>query len=241
MADDIGELTQEEYLKRAAQQQQLSELEKGAQEAPKEEEKKEEKKEKSFLRKAFDLTYLTAASVGTTMLSSAFLGPLGFIVGGAFAGGGLIGSMVKGAKSVYESITDFLKTYSAVNAILAPMIWLGNVTFPIAGAIGSKIAGTVGAIATKSAYSLTAYNMAFTAQYKAAHHLVENYGNPIGITKTLKENYWPTVYRFGTGFSPGYVLAANGLDSIMGVPVFAANAVPMGIYNGINPIGEKKK
>ena len=101
MADDIGSLTEQEYQRRIAEQQQLSELEKNAQEAPKQEEN-EGKKEKGFFRKAFDLAYLSGAAIGTTFLSSAFVGPLGYLVGAAFPGGGLIGSMIKGVKYAYE-------------------------------------------------------------------------------------------------------------------------------------------
>jgi len=204
------------------------------------EKKVTKEKKKGFFRKAFDFTYLTGAAIGATLVSSAFLGPLGFIVGGAFGGGGLVGTMIKGDKTVYDSVTDFLKTYASVNAVLAPMVWLGNATYPIVGKVGSKIAGGIGAMVAKTTYAVTAYNAMFVAHFKAAYHLVDNYMNPKGITKTVKENYSALTKRIGAFLSVPYALSANGINSIMGMPVFAPAGVAFGLYNSMNPIGGKK-
>ena len=203
--------------------------------------------EKGVIGKFFDYVYLGAVAIGTTLLSTAMTGSLGIIVGSAFAGGGVIGSMIKGEKSFHSLTTNFLKTYSAINAVIGPMVWLGNATYPAVGAFGANIASSlggspaIGAIAARSAYAVTAYNAAFIASFKGAGHLVENYLNPIGIMDSINDNYWPLTKRIGMGFAPGYILAANGIPDLFGVPTFALNAVPAAAYNNMYPLDEKEK
>ena len=202
------------------------------------------KESKGFIRKAFKLGFLGAAAVAATALGIATVGITAPLVAGAFAGGGMLGSLFNKNKSMYESITDGLKTYSAVNAVLYPLIGLANATYPVVGALGSSLAGPVGSFAAKSAYALTAYNAAFLASFKAAEHLLDNYLNPMGITKAVTDNFGPFAKRIALGFSPAYILSANGISELalagMQVPVFALNAFPLGAYNAANPLPEKK-
>lgn len=198
--------------------------------------KDKEEEKKGFFRKAFDLMYLTGAAIGTTALSSAFVGSTGFFIGGALAGGGLIGSMIKKGKSMYEMVTDSLKTYSALNMIISPIVYLGNATFPIAGALGGKVAGVVGEMVSRTAYAVTAYNTLFTVKLRAAYHLVGNYLSPKGITKSVKKDLWPFLKRSGLGLSSGYHLLANGVPSMLGVPSMAYSVLPFAAYNAAYPI-----
>ena len=209
------------------------------------EQKVKKEENKGVIRKFFDYAYLGAAAVGTTIWSTATTGSLGMVVGIAFAGGGWIGSVLKRGKSFHSLATDFLKTYSAVNLIISPLVWLGNVTYPAVGAFGANVASslgsspTIGAIAARSAYAVTAYNAAFIGAYKGANHLVSNYFNPIGLIDGITDGYWPLTKRVGMGFAPAYILAANGVSNIFGIPTFAWNAVPVGAYNNAYPLDEK--
>ena len=196
-------------------------------------EKVEDKESKSFAQKALRLGFNAVTAVATTALSVATVGPLGVLVGSAFAGGGLIGNVLKG-KPFFESLVDSLKVYSGVNAVIQPMSWLGNSTFPLipnASFIGK---------AARALYASTLYNAVFVASYRGATHLVDNYLNPIGIINSISDNFRNEYKRIGRGFFPAYALDANGIANIMGIPTFAWNAFPLGFYNAINPVKNPK-
>jgi len=198
------------------------------------EDKVQDKESKSFAKKAFRLGFNAAAAVATTALSMATVGTVGPIVGAALAGGGLIGHLIKG-KSLYESTVDALKAYAAVNAVIWPIVALGNATFPL---IPNE---TIIGKAARTLYASTLYNAAFVGAFRGAAHLVDNYLNPIGITKTIKDNFYNEWKRIGLGFLPGYALDANGITKLMGLPTFAVNAFPLGLYNAVNPVPVAKK
>ena len=84
-------------------------------------------------------------------------------------------------------------------------------------------------------YASTLYNAAFVGAFRGATHLVDNYLNPVGIVKSIKDNFYNEWKRIGLGFLPGYALDANGITNIMGLPTFALNAFPLGLYNAIKP------
>ena len=137
---------------------------------------------------------------------------------------------------------DFIKKAFKLgfNVILNPIIKLGEITYPIFGYLGSKIAGGIGSIVSRSVYALTAYNAAFVGLFRGAEHLLDNYLNPKGIAKTVKDNFYNTWKRIGAVFAPGYLLTANGIHDIFGVPAFAANALPVGYINTAYPIPRGK-
>ena len=226
-----------------------SELEKKAkEEAEKLEQKKKaeeekkikepEKKEKGFLEKIVDVAYHAAIGVGATALGLATAGVAAPIISGAFGGGFLIGNLItkkKHNKPLYEIVNESLRIYSVVNAILHPMILLGDVTFPLIN--NATLLGK----AARAAYAIGPYNMAFLTLFKTGDHLVKNKFDLEGIGKSVKDNWVPMYKRFAWGFAPALALASNGITSIAGYPTFAYNALPLGIYNGINPPGPKKK
>ncbi len=199
--------------------------------------KHEEPKQQTLLDKIFDLAYHGAIAVGTTALGLATAGIAAPLVGGAFAGATLLGSFFskKEKPSLYERVTSALRTYSVVNAILQPMVLLGNATYPLIN--NATLLGK----AARAAYAIGPYNMAFLTAFKAGDHLIQNKFDFNGFGKSVKDNWVPMYKRFAKGFSPGLVLSANGIASIAGYPVFALNALPFGLYNGINPPGPKKK
>ncbi|MBN1157178.1 hypothetical protein JXA85_06145, partial [Candidatus Woesearchaeota archaeon] len=117
----------------------------------------------------------------------------------------------------------------------------GNLTYPVIGGLGAKVAGGIGSFIAKSIYSLTGYNAAFNALFKGAEHLQDNYLNPGGIRKSIANNYRNVYSRVQKIFAPAYLLTANGINTIAGLPTFALNALPLGYYNSIKPpVGEKK-
>ena len=194
------------------------------------EEKVKDKESKGFIKKAGRLAWKLGMAAATTALSVATVGTLGIAVGGAFATGGLIGNLAKG-KSFYESLDTAMTTYSAVNAIIYPMVWLGNATFPLINnaALGGKI--------LRGIYASTAYNAAFIGTFNAASHLVDNYMNPNGIWKSVKKDFWRDWATIGLMFSPFYYMAANNISAISlyhpsigynSAPTFAVGAVPTG-------------
>ena len=213
------------------------------------EHKVNDKNSKSFMRKAFDMTFNLAMAAGTTALGYLTVGPAAPIVSAAFGGGGLIGALWKKKETgrpLDDILNSALKTYSAVNTVFYPMTLLGNATYPAAASAGSALLGSqYGSFIGRSAWALTGFNMAFVAAFKAAYHLYENKLNPQGIGKSIADNFVPFATRIGTVFAPGYILAANGIpDLSLGgykVPTFAVNAIPTGIYNELNPPGQKKK
>lgn len=196
------------------------------------------KESKGFLAKALDLGYHLAMGIATTALGLATAGITAPIVAGAFAGGNLIGGFFakkENKPSLYERVTSALRIYSVVNAILSPMIWLGDVTYPLIN--NATLLGK----AARVAYAVGPYNMTFLTAFKAGDHLVKNKFDTTGMGKSIKDNWVPMYKRFAIGFSPGLALSANGIASIAGLPTFAYNALPLGIYNGINPAGQEKK
>ena len=197
------------------------------------EDKVNSKESKGFMKKAFRLGFKLAVAGATTALSLSTVGTLGVLVGGAFASGGAIGNLVKG-KSLFETVDKALTTYSSVNAVIHPIVWLGDATFPLIPnvTIGGKIA--------RALYASTLYNVAFLGSYKGATHLIDNYFNPVGITKSITNNFYNEYTRIGLGFLPGYALAANGVNSILGLPTFAWNALPLGFYNSVKPYKTEK-
>ncbi len=201
------------------------------------EKQKEEPKKPTLLDKVFDFGYHAAMAVGATALGLATAGTAAPIVAGAFAGGGLIGSFFskKEKPSLYERVLSSLRVYSVVNSILHPMVLLGNATYPLIN--NATLLGK----AARALYGVTLYNMTFLTSFKAGDHLIKNKFDFKGIGKSIKDNWVPMYKRFALGFSPAYVLTANGIASIAGYPTFAVNALPLGMYNGINPPGPKKK
>lgn len=204
------------------------------------EDKVEDKESKGFISKAFKLGFLGAATVGSTLLGLATAGITAPIIGGALAAGGIAGGIKKG-KKFYDVVKKAMIDYSAVNMVINPMIKLGEMTYPIFGYIGSKIAGGIGSIVSKSLYALTAYNAAFVGLFRGAEHLLDNYLNPKGLVKSVKDNFYNSWKRIGAAFAPGYLLTANGIHNILGVPVFAANALPTGYINAAYPIPRARK
>lgn len=202
------------------------------------EKQKEEPKKPTLLDKVFDFGYHAAMAVGTTALGLATAGTAAPIVAGAFAGGGLIGSFFskkENKPSLYERVLSSLRVYSVVNAILHPMVLLGNATYPLIN--NATLLGK----AARALYGVTLYNMTFLTSFKAGDHLVKNKFDFKGIGKSVKDNWVQMYKRFAIGFSPAYALTANGITSIAGYPTFAYNALLIGMYNGINPPGPKKK
>lgn len=213
------------------------------------EDKVQDKESKGFIRKAGRLAWKLGVAAATTAFSMWALpligasASLGIAVGGAFAGGGMIGNLARG-KSFYDSLDGALTTYSSVNAVVPPMVLLGDLTFPLIP--NETLAGKL----IRGLYATTAYNAAFVGSYKAGTHLVDNYLNPVGITKTVKEGFPGLWFRVGLLFSPFYYMAANNITNLafsnfyvpkltaQGIvpqyvsqftaPTFAAGALPVG-------------
>ena len=146
-------------------------------------------------------------------------------------------------KVEYKESKDFIKKAFKLgfNVILNPIIKLGEITYPIFGYLGSKIAGGIGSIVSKSLYALTAYNAAFVGLFRGAEHLLDNYLNPKGIVKAVKDNFYNAWKRIGMVFAPGYLLTANGIHNIFGINAFAANALPAGYINAAYPVPQARK
>ncbi len=203
------------------------------------EDKVEDKESNGFIKKAFKLGFLGAATVGSTLLGLATAGISAPIIGGALAAGGIAGGIKKG-KKLYEIVKKAMTDYSAVNIVLNPMVKLGEATYPVFGYLGSKIAGGIGSIISKSLYALTAYNAAFVGLFRGAEHLLDNYLNPRGLANTVKTNFYNGWKRIGQVFAPGYILTANGIHDIFGINTFAANALPAGYINTAYPVAQAK-
>ena len=207
------------------------------------EDKVNDKQSEGFVKKAFKIGWKLGMAAATTALSVPLVGTLGVAVGGAFAAGGLIGNLARGS-SVYESISKSLTTYSAVNAVIYPMVWMGNATFPLIS--NFDLAGKV----MRGIYASTLYNAAFVGTFNAASHMVDNYLNPIGISKTIKKNFFRDFWQIGLFFSVPYYMAANNIAGLSlyhpsigysTAPTFAAGAVPAGFaHSCLNPINAKK-
>ena len=213
------------------------------------EEKVKDGESKGFMKKALNLGWKFGMAAATTSLGIAALpalgasATLGIAVGGAFAAGGAIANIVSG-NSLYEIISTALTTYSAVNAIISPMVWLGDQTFNLI-----PNATLVGKIA-RGIYASTLYNAAFVGSYNAAEHLVNNYLNPVGMGKAVADAFPNKWMQVGLLFSPFYYMAANNIGNIafsnfylpnftsqgiipqyanqFAAPTFAAGALPVG-------------
>ena len=198
------------------------------------EEKVKDKESKGFIRKSLKLGWKLGMAAATTALSLSTVGMTGIFVGGGLAAGGAIGGLIK-KDSLYNIASDALTIYSGVNAVIWPIVALGNATFPLID--NSTLLGK----AARTLYATTAYNAAFVASDRAAEHLVDNYMNPKGITKTISDNFYNKWKRVGLGFLPGYALVANEVPTLFGISHFAYNAVPYGIYDKLKPLPEPKK
>ncbi len=235
--EELEKKTKKEYGKLSEEEKRKA-AEKQKAEAKKEEiADKVKEKGKSFFDKVFDFAYHGAMAVATTALGFTTAGIAAPLIGGAFAGGGLLGSFFskKEKPSLYERVLSAFRTYSVVNAILSPMVALGNATYPLIN--NATLAGK----ALRTAYAVGPYNMAFLTSFKTGDHLIKNKFDLTGLGKSIKDNWVPMYKRFAWGFAPGLALSANGIGSIAGYPVFALNALPLGLYNGINPPGLKEK
>ncbi|MBI4452304.1 hypothetical protein HY637_02665 [Candidatus Woesearchaeota archaeon] len=192
------------------------------------EDKVQDKESKGFMRKAGRIAWKLGMAAATTALSMYTLPLLGasatfgIWVGSAFAGGGAIANLAKG-ESVYNSIDKGLTTYSAVNAVISPMVWLGNLTFPLIP--NEELSGKI----LRGLYASTLYHAAFVTQFKAASHLTDNYLNPIGITKTIGDGFGETWFKVGLLFSPFYFMASNGLTQIAFQNFYVPKLTPYGI------------
>ena len=185
------------------------------------------------MKKALKLGFNLAVAGATTALSISLVGNLGILVGGAFAGGGAIGNIIK-RKPLIDTVNEALTVYSAVNAVIHPLVWLGDVTFPLIP--NETILGKI----ARGVYASTAYNAVFLGGYRGATHLIDNYFNPIGITKSIKDNFYNWYQRIGLGFSPWYALDANGIKTLFGLPTFAVGAPIVGFYNAVKPVKTEK-
>ena len=194
------------------------------------EDKVQDKESKGFIKKAGKLAWKLGMAAATTALSVSLVGTLGVVVGGAFAAGGLIANLARG-KSLYDSVDGALTTYSAVNAIIYPLVWIGDATFPLINN------ATTGGKLLRGLYASTAYNAAFVGAFRGAGHLVENYLNPKGIWNAIKKDFWKDWAVIGAMFSPFYYGAANNIAQLTmyhpwtgynAAPIFAAGAVPVG-------------
>ena len=192
-----------------------------------------DKESQGFAKKALKLGWKMGMAAATTALSVSYVGTLGIMVGGALAGGGLIGRLVSG-KSFYDSVSESLSIYSGVNAVIAPILALENATYPLIPI--DTIAGKIG----RSLYALTVFNSAFVGAYRGAVHLIDNYLNPKGIIKSIKNNFYNEAKRIGTVFAPGYILDALNIKPF-GINPFVLNAPITGFYNAIKPIPAAKK
>ena len=207
------------------------------------EDKVGDKESKGLIRKAGRLAWKLGIAAATTAISVPLVGTLGVAVGGAFAAGSMIANVARG-NSFYESFNKALTTYSSVNAVIYPMVWLGNGTFPLIP--NHDLAGKI----ARGIYASTLYNAAFVGTYNAASHLVDNYLNPKGIWNTVKKDFFRDWLQIGLMFSPFYYMAANNVAAISvfhpkigynTAPTFSVGALPVGFaHNYLNPINAKK-
>jgi len=199
------------------------------------EQKVQDKESKGFMKKALKLGYSLGLAGATTALSTSFVGTTGMWIGGLLAAGSALGSAIRKSKSFYDNLVDSIKTYANINAIITPILKVWDWTIPLISneTIYGKIA--------RGLFASTAFNAYFEVMYKGTQHLIDNYLNPKGIVKSIKDNFYNRWKRSGTGFSPAYTLAANGLTPIYGIPTFAYNALGLGLYNSLYPVPVGKK
>lgn len=192
------------------------------------EDKVEDKESRGFIRKAGRLAWKLGMAAATTALSMYTLpllgasATLGMWVGGAFAAGGGIANLVKG-ESLFTTLDKALTTYSAVNAVISPMVWLDQATVPLVAKYVSD------AWWVKGLYGSTLYNAAFVGNYLSAEHLIDNYLNPRGITKTVGSKFGDLWLKAGLFFSPFYTLALNGYSNIAFENFYVPKITPQGI------------
>ncbi|MBI2655417.1 hypothetical protein HYX06_03270 [Candidatus Woesearchaeota archaeon] len=224
------------------------------------EDKVQDRESKGFMKKAGRLAWKLGMAAATTALSAYTLpmlgasATLGIWVGGSFAIGGGIARAIKG-KPLFDNLDKALTTYSAVNAIIPHMVWLEHATVPLVAKYVSD------AWWVKGLYASTLYNGAFVGSYLGAEHLVDNYLNPRGITKTIGSQFGDLFWKAGLFFSPFYTMSANGISSIafenfyvpkisaqgivpyyidrLALPTFAAGAAPVGF--AINMLDKAKE
>ena len=168
------------------------------------------KESEGFVKKAFKLGFNATAAVATTALSLATVVTTGVFIGGGLALGGAVAAAKKG-KKLYNIVTESLRSYSVINAIIAPVLSAWNYTLPLVhAAFGTGIKGIV----ASTAYASTLFNSYFEVLSAGANHLIKNYLNPIGIVDSIKGNFYNRGKRSGTVFSPFYGLDANGVRSV---------------------------
>jgi hypothetical protein len=198
------------------------------------EDKISDKKSEGLIKKAAKLGYAGTVATLATALSTSFVGTTGIIIGSALAAGQVVGSAIKGGKTLYNHVVDSLKTYANANIFITPALKVWDYTMPLIG--GTGLAGFL----AKGLYASTLYNGYFTALTRATGHLVNNYMNPFGIIDTVTKDYYKEWKRNAIGFSPAW-FAAPYIPSIAGYPTFAYNAFPLSMYNAINPIRQPKQ
>ncbi|NOZ81410.1 MAG: hypothetical protein GXP63_07115 [DPANN group archaeon] len=201
-------------------------------------EEHDRQKSSGLLKRAAKLVYSAGVATAVTALTVSTVGTVPILVGGAFGLGSFIGTAIKGGMPLDTMVNDALNSYSAITAVVYPMIVLGDVTFPVVNDIGVGVAGDMGGAIAKSAYALTAYLATFIGAFKGTHHLISHYGDPKGITESLKDNFWADYKRFAWIFAPSLVSAAVGVPNWYGLPAFAVNSLPAAAYQTYNPPGQ---
>ena len=204
-------------------------------------EKVNDKQSGGLIRKTLKLGWKLGMAAATTALSLYTVGTNGPIIAGAVGIGKAIGGLIK-KKSLYDIIDSSLTSYSVINTVLHPMILLGDYTFPVAGNIArSVVDSNLAEFIGRGLYSTTAYAGAFVGAAGTAHHLIDNYMNPIGLGKSVSDNFYNKTVRIGTSYAPGLVAVANGIPEVFGIPSFALNALFAEPYNEIKPVAPAVK
>ena len=198
------------------------------------EDKVKDKKSEGFIKKSLKLGYSLGLAGVTTALSMSMIGTTGVFIGGALAAGTALGHAIRKTKSSYTNLVDSLKTYANINAIITPVLKVWDWAIPLIP--NETIYGKIG----RGIFASTAFNAYFEGMYKGAQHLIDNYLNPKGIVKSVKNNFYNIWKRSAIGFSPAYTIAANGPTAIFGIPTFAHNALGLGLYAGLYPIKVKE-
>ena len=212
------------------------------------------KENRGLIGKALSLGFSGAVATGATLLSTSFVGLTGVFVGSALGLGTLVGglySKIKNkTKSYYEIIKNTITNYATVNTIISPIIWLGDVTFPLIEKLVYYAAPneTLLARAAQAIYGITAYNAAFVGMFRGTKDLINNYliPNPKRMWNAIKDNFYNDYFRVGTSFAFfGYPSAAWGVHPLLNIagyniPNFAVNALPFGTYNAAVPLKTEK-
>ena len=162
------------------------------------EDKVNDKQSKGLIKKTLKLGYAGVLSAATTALSLATYGTTGVFIGMGLAAGTFAGSTIKGSKSFYNNVVDTLKTYSAFNLIISPVLHVWDYIIPRIHP-GSGVLEFLG----RGIFASTAFNAFFETMYKGSKHLIDNYFNPRGIINSIKDNFYNVWKRSATVFSPG--------------------------------------